>query len=213
MTQSSDAFDNFIYEEMMVHPLFFTHPNLRNVALIANNNAGLLREILKHQNINSIWQEKKSAPDLHDRRINLFAENISDWLQNMPASTLDAIIIGDVSDSKDFSAANYQQIFAVLNADGIFIQQTHSWFDTQEVRQVYQALQKAGFQDLQILNFPQPHLPAGSRTAIMAVKNGTFKRIREKDIFNKNFTTKFYNFDMHKAALALPEFVREELAI
>jgi spermidine synthase len=55
MTQSSDAFDNFIYEEMMVHPLFFTHPNLRNVALIANNNAGLLREILKHQNINSIW--------------------------------------------------------------------------------------------------------------------------------------------------------------
>ena len=161
MTQTTDAFDNFIYEEMMVHPLFFTHPNLKNVALIANNNAGLLREVLKHQNINSIWQEKKSAPELHDRRINLFTDSISHWLQNMPAASLDAIIIGEVSDSKDFSAANFQQIFTVLNADGIFIQQTHSWFDTQEVRQLYQALQKAGFQDLQILNFPQPHLPAG----------------------------------------------------
>jgi len=56
-------------------------------------------------------------------------------------------------------------------------------------------------------------VPSGSRTAIMAIKTGTFKRIREKDIYNKPFATKFYNFDMHKAALALPEFVREELAI
>ncbi|MES2217591.1 MAG: hypothetical protein V4501_04170 [Pseudomonadota bacterium] len=210
MTQPTPTFDNFIYEEMMVHPLFFTHHNLKNIALIAHDNAGLLREILKHQTINSIWQAKNSATEVNDQRINLFAESITVWLQHMPPASLDSVIIGDLSDSKDFSTKDYQQFYQVLKADGIFIQQSHSLFNTQEIRAAYQTLQQAGFADLQILNFP---VSSGSHTAIMAIKNGTFKRIREKDIFNKPFVTKFYNFDMHKAALALPEFVREELAI
>ena len=33
----------------------------------------------------------------------------------------------------------------------------------------------------------------------------------EKDIFNKSFSTRFYNLDVHKAAFALPEFMRIEL--
>lgn len=206
MTQSPAAFDNFICEEMMVHSLFFTHPNLKNIALIAEDHTGLLREILKHQAINSIWQEKKYATDLHDKRINLFAEDLTTWLNHMPPATLDGIIIYD----RNVTLENYQQFYQVLKADGMLIQQSHSLFNLQEIRGAYQTLQQTGFQDLQILNFP---LPSGLRTALMAIKNGTFKRIREKDIFNKPFVTKFYNFDMHKAALALPEFVREEFAI
>jgi spermidine synthase len=198
MTQSATTLDNFICEEMMVHPLFFTHHNLKNIALIAHDNAGLLREILKHNTINSIWQEKNSVTDIHDPRINLFADGLDAWLQQMPNASLDGVIIAD---PKEFNVAQYQQFYNVLKADGIFLQQSSSLFNTQEIRHVYQTLQQAGFQDLQILNFP---IPSGSRTAIMAIKIGTFKRIREKDI---------YNFDMHKAALALPQFVREELAI
>jgi spermidine synthase len=207
MTQSSTMLDNFICEEMMVHSLFYTHPNLKNIALIAADNSGLLREILKHPSINSIWQEKTPANETQDQRINLYAEGLETWLQHMPDATLDGVIIAD---SKEITASNYQQFFSVLKADGIFIQQTQSLFNTDQIRQIYQTLQQSGFQDLQIMNFP---VPSGSRTAIMAIKNGTFKRIREKDIYNKPFATKFYNFDMHKAALALPEFVREELAI
>ena len=213
MTQSADAVDNFIYEEMMVHPLFFTHPNLQTIALLAaDGDNGLLREILKHQSIRTIWQEQPSA-SVSDPRLRLLTEPLATWLAQTPAASLDGIIIGDASNAKDFTAEHYQQFIQLLNADGIFIQQAHSWFNPQALRGVYQTLQQVGFQDLQILNFPQPHLPQGSRVAIMAAKNGTFKKIREKDIFNKNFATKFYNFDMHRAALALPEFVRHELAI
>jgi spermidine synthase len=207
MTQSSTMLDNNICEEMMVHSLFYTHPNLKNIALIAADNSGLLREILKHPTIHSIWQEKTAATETQDPRINQYTEGLDAWLEHMPEAVLDGVIIGE---GKTLSADHYQQLFTVLKADGIFIQQALSLFNTEQIRGAYQVLQQCGFQDLQIMNFP---VPSGSRTAIMAIKSGTFKRIREKDIFNKAFATRFYNFDMHKAALALPEFVREELAI
>jgi spermidine synthase len=212
MTHSLANGDDFIYEEMMVHPLFFTHPKLKNIALIGRENSGLLREMLKHQTINSIWQAKHLSEHEADPRLNFFSESLTDWLQIMPKGALDAVIIEDLSPTQNFSPTIYEQFYNTLNADGIFLQQSHSLFNTQEIKTVYQALRDAGFQDLQILHFPQPSYPSGSRTALMAVKYGTFKRIREKDIFNKTFATRFYNLDTHKAALAMPEFVREELA-
>ena len=45
----------------------------------------------------------------------------------------------------------------------------------------------------------------------MATKRAAFKRVREKEIFNRPFTTRYYNYDVHKAALVLPEFMRSEL--
>jgi hypothetical protein len=44
---------------------------------------------------------------------------------------------------------------------------------------------------------------------MMATKCPIFPRIREKDIYNKTFVTRYYNFDTHKAACVLPEFVKE----
>jgi spermidine synthase len=80
-------------------------------------------------------------------------------------------------------------------------------------KRLYQSLKDSGFDDLHVLHFPQPTQPLGSCTAILANRQGAFKRIREKDIFNKAFTTRYYNFDMHRAAMALPPFTRDALAL
>lgn len=212
MTKSLANGDAFIYEEMMVHPLFYTHPLLKNLALIGRDNSSLLGEILKHHTIQSIWLAQSNAAGHETNpRLNFFSDELTEWLAHMPKNSLDALIVEDLNTSSDFSAATYQQFFAALNSDGIFLQQSHSLFNTQEIKTIYQILREVGFADLQIMHFPQPSYPSGSRTLVMAAKTGTFKRIREKDIYNKNFTTRYYNFDTHKAALAMPEFVREEL--
>ena len=214
MTQSLANGDDFIYEEMMVHPLFYTHPLLKNLALIGRDNSSLLGEISKHHTIQSIWLAKSTveANQTNNPHLNFFTGELTDWLSHMPKNSLDAVIVEDLNKTKEFSAAVYQQFFDVLNSNGIFLQQSHSLFNTQEIKTVYQILRETGFEDLQIMHFPQPSYPSGSRTLLMAAKSGTFKRIREKDIYNKTFATRYYNYDTHKAALAMPEFVREELA-
>jgi spermidine synthase len=211
MSESLAHYDTFIFDEMMVHPLFYTHPKLKKIAVLAPNNPGLLQEILNHTYVTEIWQVGGEEATLADERLHYFAGTPSEWLAQVAPSSLDAIIVADSAVVEPFVKETYQQFMQVLTTDGIFIRPCGSLFHPEQIKLAYQIMQSAGSSDLQILNFPQPGMSAGTRTAIMAVKTGVFKRIREKDIFNKTFATRYYNYDTHKAALAMPEFMRVEL--
>ncbi|MCH8244641.1 hypothetical protein IIB97_02025, partial [Patescibacteria group bacterium] len=41
--------DEFIYHEMLVHPILFSHPKPKRVLIIGGGDGGTLREVLKHQ--------------------------------------------------------------------------------------------------------------------------------------------------------------------
>lgn len=45
----------------------------------------------------------------------------------------------------------------------------------------------------------------------MARKGGDLSGFRERGAATKTFATRYYNVDMHKAALAQPEFMRQAL--
>lgn len=45
----------------------------------------------------------------------------------------------------------------------------------------------------------------------MARKDGDLSGFRERGAISKGFATKYYNADIHKGALAQPEFMREAL--
>jgi spermidine synthase len=45
----------------------------------------------------------------------------------------------------------------------------------------------------------------------MARKGGDLSGFRERGATSKNFPTRYYNAEVHKGALAQPEFMREEL--
>lgn len=45
----------------------------------------------------------------------------------------------------------------------------------------------------------------------MARKGGDLAGFRERGAISKNFSTRYYNADVHKGALAVPEFMREAL--
>lgn len=199
--------DALIYREMMTHIPLFSHRNPKTIAMLDDNKHGIAQEILKHPSVTTVWQigslshHKLSDPRMH------YSKNMNDFLLKAEKNSLDILIIGNTT------KINFKHCINALHTDGIFIQLCEAFFDLTTLKNIQQQLQTTGFSDVLPLNFPQSHFISGWRAAVIATKEGTIKCPREKDVFNKPFTTKYYNFDMHKAAFALPEFMREALEI
>lgn len=182
MTASLKNHQQTIYCEMMSHPALFTHHKPHKVGVIDESHMGIAEEILKHPMIQIEQLEASSAP-------------------------FDIIILA--AEKLPAPLVNY---YNLLNTDGILLYQSTSPFELQKLKNHYEQLKSQPFYDIQIISFPQPDYPSGWRSALMAIKNTAFKRVREKDIFNRSFPTQYYNFDIHKASLVLPEFMRSELS-
>jgi spermidine synthase len=213
MTESFAEYDHLILQEMLVHPALFTHAKAAKIAIIGHNNDGILQETLKHPHLQEIWQIVPTQPQLapNDPRLHYFVGSNLNWLSQIASDSFDIIIVAD--ESADASPSVYQLYLKALHADGILIQAGDSLFNMNHLKARLSLMEKVGFKDKQVLHFPQPNYPSGSRTATMGIKLGSFKRVREKDIFNKSFITRYYNFDVHKASSVMPEFMREELAV
>lgn len=215
--------DGFFFNEMMTHPALFTHHRPQKVAIIGNY-FGILQEVLKHSSIKHVLCILNTAqitevikqyfPDLYqakfDQRVKLHIGDPIEWVHKNNIKPFDVII--QTERSEEFLQEHFKNYFHALTSDGIFVQLCQSsLLQFKTLKPIFQNIRHAGFNDWQALNFPQPSYPSGWRTIMMATKHSIFQRIREKDIFNKEFSTRYYNFDTHKAALALPEFMRQEL--
>ena len=193
MSDALHEYTDIIFPEMMSHPALFIHPNPKKIAIFGDTDNRILLEVLKHHSLVEIQHEH---PTISDPRI------ISSTKKNQK-DTFDVIINAANADNKMLA-----HFFKQLNTDGILIQASVSPFQIAQLKIAASQLQTIGFSDLQFLNFPQPDFASGWRTIILALKQGIFKRLREKVVFNKSFKTQYYNFDIHKAASALPEFMR-----
>lgn len=216
--------DSFIQHEMLSHPALFTHIKPQKIAIIGAGHSGILHEVLKHPTITEVWQieENKQIIELTeqffpslcinptDPRIHLYFGNAKEWINNTKQKDFDIIIANKTT---DFSISYFQDALTVLHHDGILIQKAALPFQPHNLKTIHHNIQSAGFVDKQSLIFAQYTTISPWCAALMAKKNGLFKRIREKDIFNKSFKTQYYNFDTHKAALALPEYIREALSL
>ena len=50
MVMTTDK-DEFVYHEMVAHPALFTHPNPKHVLVVGGGDGGVIREILKHPQV------------------------------------------------------------------------------------------------------------------------------------------------------------------
>jgi spermidine synthase len=219
--------DNFIYHEMMSHPALFTHPDPKRVLIVGGGDCGTLREVLKHENVELAEQveldervtrvAEKYFPALcesnRDPRARLrFSDGIQ-WVARAAPGTYDVIAV----DSTDpvgpaaglFSEAFYRDCLRALGDHGVFVGQSESpLFHGELIRSVQRALSTAGFSDVATLHFPQCTYPSGWWSTTLACKAGSVSRFRESDAAHKRFATRYYNSAMHRAALAVPEFLR-----
>jgi len=219
--------DNFVYHEMMSHPALFTHTDPQRVLVIGGGDCGTLHEVLKHKTVTLAEQveldervtrvSEKFFPELcesnNDPRARLhFADGIK-WVADAKPETYDVIII----DSTDpvgpaaglFSEAFYKNCFQALRPNGIVVGQSESpLFHAELILSVQKSFKAAGFHDVATLFFPQCTYPSGWWSATMAGKDMALANFRAQDAATKTFATRYYNRDIHAAALASPEFLR-----
>ncbi len=223
--------DNYLYHEMMSHPVMFTHQKPENVLIIGGGDCGTLQAVLQHKDVKHVQQieidqrvtelSEVYFPELctsnQDPRAELMFIDGIQWVKDSAAACYDVIII----DSTDpigpaeglFSQPFYEQCFRILRQDGILIQQSESaLFHINLLKDMRQAMGKVGFESQSTLFFPQCVYPSGWWSATMAGKEGVFPEFRQADVAQKNFETQYYNAAIHQAALAMPEFFKREMA-
>ncbi len=221
--------DNFIYHEMMSHPALFSHPDPRRVAIIGGGDCGTLREVLRHGNVEEATQieidervtrlSEQYFPQLcesnGDRRAHFCFDDGIEWMRTRAPGSLDVIII----DSTDpigpakglFGEDFYRLCEKALGQEGVLVQQSESPLYHMHILEPMQtAMRTAGFNAIGTLHYPQAVYPSGWWSSTLASKSAQLG-FREADARNKDFTTEYYNADLHRAAQVAPEFVRRAL--
>lgn len=219
--------DNFIYHEMMTHPVLFSHKNPENVLIIGGGDCGTLREVLKHDSVKCAQQvdidervtrlSEVYFPELcesnNDPRAELHVEDGINWVKQADDKSIDIIIV----DSTDpigpgevlFSTEFYQNCRRILKDDGLVVQQSESpllHFDN-ILSPMHERMKQAGNPHTLTFTFPQCVYPSGWWSCTVGGIT-TLNNFREEDALNKNFKTLYYNAAIHKAATALPEFMK-----
>jgi len=219
--------ENFIYHEMMSHPVLYTHPAPRRVAIIGGGDCGTLSEVLKHRTVEHVTQIDidemvTQAAELHfpelcgankDPRAELlFADGIR-WMEQATPGSLDIIIV----DSTDpigpgevlFTPAFYSACYRALDVGGLIVQQSESpLIHLPILERLHRGLRTASFDTTRTLFFPQPVYPTGWWSATIGAKDADLDGFRETDVAACDVETRYYNAEIHRAAFAQPEFFR-----
>ncbi len=222
--------DNFLYHEMMSHPALFTHPDPKRVVIIGGGDCGTLREVLKHQDIEYALQveidervtrlSEEHFPELcesnDDPRAELYFGDGIEWMARAEPGSVDVVIV----DSTDpvgpaeglFNQAFYESVFRALGEQGILVQQSESpMLHLPILAAMHGAMRAAGFVDTGMINFPQPLYPSGWWSGTLAFKDASLQP-RYADVDVEKLNTQYYNADVHRGALAIPNFVRQGLS-
>jgi spermidine synthase len=211
--------DNFLYHEMISHPVLFTHPHPNDVVIIGGGDCGTLQAVLKHpvQSVTQIEIDERVTrlseryfPELcttnTDKRATLLFIDGIRWMQEAPTASCDIIIV----DSTDpigpaeglFNQAFYRECHRVLRKEGLLVQQSESPLIHQPLlKAMREAMVRSGFSDLLTLPFPQPVYPSGWHSVTLAAKAPVFPNFRRDNALLEKLQTKYYQFAIHEAGL------------
>lgn len=222
--------DEFIYHEMMVHVPLFAHPAPKRVLIIGGGDGGILREVLRHKNVEHVTQveidgsvidmckeyfPKHSSGAFDDPRANIviadgkeFVAQCQDTFDVIISDSTDPIGPGEVLFTSDF----YQDEKTCLTPGGIMVAQNGVPFmQGQEVTNTFQRLSKL-YSDASFYVAPVPTYIGGLMSLAWATDNAELRKQSVEQIAERvaaaGFETRFYNAEVHVAAFALPNYVR-----
>ena len=213
--------DNFLYHEMLTHPALFSHPAPERVLIIGGGDCGTLREVLAHETVRQCTQveideqvtrlAEKHFPELCERNDDPRAELIFNdglaFVKNLEPESADIIIV----DSTDpigpaeglFGPDFVADCFAALADGGIMVQQSESPLIHQKlIAGVRANMEKAGFDTVRTLGFPQPCYPSGWWSATQARKNGSIDPVDAARFEASGIRTRYFNPGVHTGALS-----------
>ncbi|MFH1855830.1 MAG: polyamine aminopropyltransferase [Candidatus Omnitrophota bacterium] len=223
--------DEFIYHEMMTHPVLLAHPKPEKVLIIGAGDGGILREVLKYPSVKEaylieideavITVSKKYLPTLHkgafeNKRAKVIIADGAKFIKETK-ERFDVVIV----DSSDpigpatvlFTRNFYVSIRSILKEDGLLIRQTGSTlFQPREVKDNYKLMAKV-FPRLAIQVAAIPTYIGGFFSFIIASKKIDPAKVSCSKIsakYNKlKLNTKYYNPEIHFASLKLPNYLKK----
>jgi spermidine synthase len=220
--------DEFIYHEIISHPILFSHPNPQKILIIGGGDGGVLREVLKHpvkevyladidKKASEIFREYVpfvSKDSFRDRRVKVFFEDGRKFIKDFQ-DFFDIIIV----DSNDylgpslplFSGKFYKDVVMALKKDGIMMTLIGSFLDFETlIKKIIKKL-KVVFPKVQLYRIAIPSYHCGDFYFIGASKKINlgkvdFKKIEKKfqKIERKN-QFKYYSPKIHSAIITLPK--------
>lgn len=224
--------DEKYYHEPFAHIPLLTHPHPKNILIIGGGDGGILREVVKHKVVSIdlvdidgevIKFTRRHMPDFargawEDPRLKIHVEDGAKFVKD-DKKKFDVIII----DSSDpigpakslFQADFYSNCKKCLSSEGIIMRQTGSPFlQRSELPSNFRQMKKL-FPEVQIFLTAVPTYIGGYFTFVAAsLKKNIFREslIKIRQRFDKlNLKTKWYNPQMHKASMVLPNGLRESL--
>ncbi len=232
VVQTTEA-DEFIYHEMMAHVPIFAHGQARKVLIIGGGDGAMLREVLRHAQIQATQVEidqavidmsKEHLPNhsqgaFDDPRANIviddgieFLRNTSEKFDVIICDSTDPIGPGEVLFSQDF----YTLAHDCLTPGGILVTQNGvPFFQLDEVTTTHQRMKKV-FADHAFYSAAVPTYHGGIMTFAWGSDNPALRQIDrqtlERRFSDAGFRTRYYNPAIHQACFALPQYLLDELA-
>jgi spermidine synthase len=224
--------DESHYHEMICHPAIFAHGNVKDVLVIGGGDGGTVRDVLKHESIESVTMveidanvveaSKEHLPTISSAfdhaKLDLKIEDGIRFVKNAKASSYDLILI-DGSDPVGpakglFSEAFYRNCQKLLREDGILVTQGESPAFNREVFVELNRCLKSIFpvDQVHVMLFHIFTYPTGLWSFQMATKNSRniLSVDAEKiDTFAQKESLKYYNSAIHQSAFALPTYVQD----
>lgn len=218
--------DEFVYHEMMAHPALFTHPAPRRVLVVGGGDGGVIREILRHPDVEQavlvdidgkvIEHSRRYLPSiasgLDDPRVNVI---VGDGYRHIHEhkNSYDIVLVDSTEPVGPavqlFERGFYQGIFEALKEDGIFVAQTDNpWFKGELMAQVYRDVGEI-FPVVRVYQANIPTYPSGLWTFTLGSKKYDPLDVDEKQI--PEWDTRYYSPRIHKASFVLPRFVEQLL--
>ena len=221
--------DEFIYHEMLTHIPIFTHGTVKNVLIIGGGDGGMLREVLRHKTIPSVsmveidqavvemcrqYLPNHSQGAFDDTRLNLviadgaeFVKNSKDKFDVIIVDSTDPIGPGEVLFAQDF----YRDCKRLMTENSIIVTQNGVAFiqpdEIENTVKCFSSIFKLHhFYTAAVPTYSGGLMAFGFGTDDIESLNIPLETLKER-YKSANFSTRYYNPEIHKASFALPQFI------
>ena len=216
--------DEFVYHEMAAHPALFTHPNPRRVLVVGGGDGGVIRETLKHPEV-----EKAVLVDIDGKVIEYskrYLPEIAGWLDDPRVEVIvddgymhihehkneyDVVMVDSTEPVGPavqlFERGFYAAIYEALTEDGLFVAQTDNpWFKPDLIRKVQRDVKEI-FPITRLYWANIPTYPSGMWTFTLGSKKHDPLNAEIRP--HPDFRSRYYTPELHRACFVLPRFVED----